>query len=264
MHTAHCAQSRNVQVATNAFLARLRRLGGLREADLEQVEAMCVTRQVGGHADLVKEGSPVNTLHVVLEGWACRYRTLTDGRRQFPALVLAGEVCDLEGLSLDRLDYGVATITPCTVAMVSHEAFRGLLDESQRFREVFRWLLAVDNAVASEWALCLGRRSALERIAHLICELRLRLAASHAGEDKSFIFPLTQEELADAVGLSVVHVNRTLQTLRSAGLIRLENRRLVILNGEALERLCDFKPNYLHLDGARIAAAVERRPAVVS
>ena len=126
---------------------------------------------------------------------------------------------------------------------------QALLDENLEIRRVFWWLTFVENAISNEWAVCLGRRSAQERMAHLICELAARLSAIGDVRDDSFVLPLTQEELANALGLSVVHVNRILQGLRHDGLVAQRGGRLKILERNALARLCDFRPSYLHLNG---------------
>ena len=243
---------------TNPLLARLRVLTSLSEDDLDGLGDACTATQVyPAHADLVPEGHGTDRLHVVLDGWACRYRVLDDGRRQFPALLLPGDICDIDGFLLRRVHFGVAALTPCTVATLAHARLREIMDRSPAIRDVFWWLTFVENAVSAEWTTGLGRRSATERLAHLLCELLVRLSAVQMTEDNSYTLPLTQEQIADVLGVSTVHVNRTLQELRALGLISLEGRRLTIHDWEGLKGLAGFSPDYLHVEGLRPPA----RPA---
>ena len=236
----------------NAFTEKLRRLAGLGEADVKALDTLCSpVKTFAAGRSVVAEGASVKHLHVVLDGWASRYRTLSDGRRQFPSLLLPGDVCDLDRLMIDRLHFGVMSLTPCSIAAMPLDKLRVLLEDSSALRNAFWWLTCVENSIANEWAVCLGRRSALERVAHLLCELKIRAEAVYASEADSYILPMTQEDLGDAVGLSVVHINRTLQTLRQRGLINLRDRRLTILDYKALVGLCDFSEAYLHMGGEK-------------
>ena len=237
---------------TNPLFARLRLLTSLSEGDLDILREACTaTQHYPARADLVPEGGGTDRLHVVLDGWACRYRTLDDGRRQFPALLVPGDLCDLDGFLLRRVHYGVAALTPCTVATLAHARLRAIMDESPAIRDVFWWLTFVENSVSVEWTTGLGRRSATERLAHLLCELLVRLGAVELTEDNGYALPLTQEELADALGITTVHVNRTLQELRALGLISLEGRRLAVHDWDGLKGLSGFSPDYLHVEGLR-------------
>jgi CRP-like cAMP-binding protein len=237
---------------TNPLIARLRHLTSLSDDDLDLLgEACTATQHYPARADRVPEGDGTDRLHVVLDGWACRYRMPGDGRRQFPALLVPGDICDLDGFLLRRVHYGIAALTPCTVATLAHARLRAIMDESPAIRDVFWWLTFVENSVSVEWTTGLGRRSATERLAHLLCELLVRLATVGLTEDNGYALPLTQEELADALGVSTVHVNRTLQELRALGLIRLEGRRLTVHDWEGLKDLSGFSPDYLHVERLR-------------
>ena len=234
----------------NPLIVRLRSLTTLPEADLREIEAACIqTQTVYAHRDIIRESERSDHIHVMLDGWGCRYKTLVDGERQLPALLLPGDICDMDRLLMNRVDYGLGALTNCTVALMTVEQVQSLIDRKPAVRDAFLWLTFVDNSVANEWAVCLGRRSALERLAHLFCELMLRLTTIGVARAEGYPLPMTQQELSDAMGLSVVHVNRICQSLRAERLINLEGRRLTILDWEGLARLGRFKPDYLHLGG---------------
>ena len=156
------------------------------------------------------------------------------------------------------MHFGVAALTPCTVATLPHARLREIMDRSPAIRDVFWWLTFVENAVSAEWTTGMARRSATERLEHLLCELLVRLEVVGLTEDNGYAFPLTQEEIGDALGASTVHVNRTLQELRARDLMSLEGRRLAVHDWEGLTALAGFSPDYLHIEGLRPAAAPAR------
>ena len=214
-------------------------------------DALSDVRRLDPSHTVVREGERADSLHLLLDGWACRYKLTKDGARQIPALLTPGDFCDLDALLFDRLDYGVTSLTPCTVAVLPRDEARRISAQHPGIAAAMWWLMAVENSILSEWTLCLGRRSALQHLAHLLCELLVRLAAAGRVEDNSYLLPLTQEQLADVLGLTAVHVNRTLQTLRNDGLISLEQGRLTILDWPAIKTLSDFRSGYLHPEGMR-------------
>jgi CRP-like cAMP-binding protein len=214
-------------------------------------DALSDVRRLDPSHTVVREGEGADSLHLLLDGWACRYKLTKDGARQIPALLTPGDFCDLDALLFDRLDYGVTSLTPCTVAVLPRDEARRISAQHPGIAAAMWWLMAVENSILSEWTLCLGRRSALQHLAHLLCELLVRLAAAGRVEDNSYLLPLTQEQLADVLGLTAVHVNRTLQTLRNDGLISLEQGRLTILDWPAIKTLSDFRSGYLHPKGMR-------------
>ena len=227
------------RLSASRFLAR--------EEQLALEDAASGVRKVGPNVDLVREGERADTVFIVSDGWACRYATTREGGRQFPALLVPGDAANLDTLLFDRIDYGVRTITPTTVVALPRDRALALATEHPGIARTFTWLGLVENAILSKWALSLGRRSALERLAHLLCELSVRLDAED-DEQSSFAFPLTQEQLADALGLTPVHVNRTMQQLRSDGMITTTNRTMTLPDVPALRRIGGFDPRYLHID----------------
>jgi CRP-like cAMP-binding protein len=162
------------------------------------------------------------------------------------ALLLPGDVGNLDSLMFDRLDYGVRTITEGKIVALPRDRALALATQHQGIARSFMWLGSVENATLSRWGLSLGRRSAVERLAHFLCELSVRLDAEHDGES-NFAFPLTQELIADALGLTSVHVNRTMRQLRIDGLIEIANRTLTIPNVAKLRQAGGFEPRYLHI-----------------
>lgn len=205
-------------------------------------------REIAARRDLIREGDQPRYVHLVLDGWACRYKTLPDGRRQIVAFFLPGEFCDLNIYILREMDHSVGAITKLRIADISREEMDALTGSHPRVTQALWWHELVAAAIQREWTLNLGQRSAFERIAHLMVELFLRLEVVGLTNGNSCDFPLTQNDIADATGLTAVHVNRTLQELRRAGLIVLQGRSLTIPDMPALKNVALFNANYLHLD----------------
>ena len=237
--------------AFHPLLEHLRSVTDLHEQDLQLLVEACGTpRTVSAHVDIVEEGSAPEHLHIILNGWASRCRTLPDGRRQFPGVLVPGDFCDLDALFMGSIQYGVRTLSACTVVTIPHSRMRATLDASPTLRAGFLQLLCLENALLIEAAVGLGRRSTLERMAHFFCELWTRLATIGQALDHCFPLPLTQEELGDTIGSSAVHINRTIQQLKRMGLIELGRDGVVIRDWAALRDLGGFEPDYL---GARTA-----------
>lgn len=231
----------------NVFTRKLEQFAPLGDEDrhlLEQITSR--TRRVEARIDLIREGDRPDDVHLILDGFACRYKLLEDGKRQIVAYLVPGDVCDLHVFILSEMDHSIATLAPCSVVDIPREAVLRLTERPALARALW-WSALVDEAVLRERVVDLGRRSAEERMAHLLCELLLRLRAVGLADGDAFDLPVTQGELADSLGLSTVHVNRVLQTLRGRGLIAFESRRLIVLNPGGLMAFGGFNPNYLHL-----------------
>ena len=205
-------------------------------------------RYVDARRDLINEGDKPRFVHLVLDGWACRYKQLPDGKRQIVALFVPGDFCDVNVFILKEMDHSIGAITRLKVAMINPDEMNALMAERPRITQALWWHELVSVATQREWTLNLGQRSAYERLAHLLIELYLRLSTVGLSRDGRCDFPLTQNDLADATGLTAVHVNRTLQELRKDGLIELERKQLHILDLPRLKTVAMFNPNYLHLD----------------
>jgi CRP-like cAMP-binding protein len=203
-------------------------------------------RELGPDEDIVREGDRPAESCLVLSGMACRYKITETGKRQIMSFHIAGEIPDLQSLHLHTMDHSLSTITPCRLAFIAHQTLHALFAQHPRLASVFWRETLIDAAVFREWVINVGRRDALTRLAHLLCELFLRHKAVGLATDHSFEFPLSQSELGDALGLSTVHVNRTLQELRAKTLIGEQRRRLTILDWDGLKRTGEFDPVYLH------------------
>jgi CRP-like cAMP-binding protein len=198
--------------------------------------------------DIAREGDRPRDVHMILAGWACRYKQLEDGRRQIVSFFLPGDICDLNIFILREMDHSIGTITSVTVADLSREFFDEISSGFPRIATAFWWESLVNAAIQREWTMSLGQRTAAERMSHLLCEIFLRLRLAGLTREENCDFPLTQSDLADATGLSKVHVNRTLQELRSAELIVLKGKSLTIPNLERLMNEGLFNANYLHMN----------------
>jgi CRP-like cAMP-binding protein len=205
-------------------------------------------RQFGPRIDIAREGDQPTDVHVLLSGWACRYKQFEDGRRQVVSFFLPGDMCDINVFILKEMDHSIATITSANVADLPREFFDEISASHPRIATALWWETLVSAAIQREWTMSLGQRTATERMAHLLCEIFLRLRLAGLTEGNSCEFPLIQSDLAEATGLSKVHVNRTLQELRSSGLVVLRGRTLMIPNLDHLMSAALFNSNYLHME----------------
>jgi CRP-like cAMP-binding protein len=215
-------------------------------------ELVVNVRRVGPRVDLISEGDEPEYVHLILEGFACRYKVLPDGQRQIMAFLVPGDFCDLNVFILDQMDHSIGTISACSVVDIPRRDIDNLTEHHARITRALWCCALVDEAVLREWLVNLGRRPAKQRIAHLFCELHARLSVvRRVSDENAFGFPFTQTEIADTLGLSDVHINRTLKELRARGLVTLKRRILTIVDVEGLQAYCGFTPNYLHLKNSR-------------
>lgn len=226
-----------------------RKLGGfvdLDAADLAALERVCGrARRFVGQTDLLQQGEVPDTVIAVLRGFVCRARHRPNGSCQILAYLLPGDVSDCDVTDLRPMDHVIATLSACLVARIPREVFAALLDRHPAIARALRIARSVDEAVAREWLVSVGRRSARERLAHLFCELSVRLGAVGLAGPDGYELPLTQVALSDTLALTSVHVNRTLREMRHDGLIELKGRRLVILDAERLRSVAEFDAAYL-------------------
>ena len=207
-------------------------------------------RQYAPGEDILKEGDHVPDCHVVLSGLASRYKLLPDGGRQIMAFLVPGDLCDAEIFILKEMDHSVVAMSPTTVALISGDQMRDLLSNKGNVAQALWWGTLTDLAVLREWVVNHGRRDAHEQIAHLLYEMLVRYRMVEKTTDETLEFPLTQADLADATGLTPMHVSRMLQKLREEKLITLKNKTLTILDPERLREIAGYNANYLHLDRA--------------
>ena len=204
--------------------------------------------------DIVREGDRPSRSCLILSGFACTYKVTGDGKRQIVSFDLPGDIPDLQSLHLKVLDNSVSTITSCSVGFIHHEALREICDRHPRIAAAFWRETLIDAAIFREWVLNVGRRETYTRMAHVFCELLVRLKAVGLTKDYSCDLPITQSEFADALGVTNVHVNRVVQQLRADGLIELSGDRLNILDWNRLKQVGEFDPTYLHLEDKQVAA----------
>ena len=238
----------------NPLIQKLEGFATLSDADRTTLARICVDlRRVPPGTDLVREGDAPEGVFLVMDGMAFRSKLRANGSRQIMAFLLPGDLCDLDVALLDAMDHTITTFSACSVVRLAPETVAELLENHPQIARALRKAQLVEEATLREWLVNIGRRSAPERIAHLFCELLVRLQAVGLAEQDSYVLPVTQIDLADTTGLTPVHVNRTLRELRSKGLIELTRRRLRILDLPQLRAMAEFRPNYLHL-GDRAAA----------
>ncbi|WP_342111663.1 Crp/Fnr family transcriptional regulator [Methylobacterium sp. SI9] len=229
------------------LISKLSHGADLTGVDHQRLAKLARTRLVGAHRNLIERGDRPQDVHLVLSGFACRYKVLRNGKRQIVALLVPGDFCDLHVAVLGAMDHSIATLSPCTVADLPRDTILDLTERHPRIAHALWWTTLVDEAILREWLVNMGQREADQQIAHLFCELLVRLQVAGVADANGYPFPLTQEDLAETLGLTSVHVNRTLQAMREAGLIVLQKRQLDIPDVERLKAFCDFDPDYLHL-----------------
>jgi len=201
---------------------------------------------------VVREGDPASQCWLVLSGFCVRLKYVGSGGRQIVSIHMKGDMVDLQNALLGRADHTVQTLTACTMARLPIQAVRRLTDTCPAIKDALWHDTLVDGSIHREWVANVGRRDASTRIAHLLCEFALKLEAVHLGEQMDYELPMTQDQLADATGLTPVHVNRVLQTLERDGLVeRATPKSVVIGDWKRLAAFGDFRPDYLHLDMAK-------------
>ena len=209
---------------------------------------------VGKLHALITEGDIVSHCWVLLSGYCVRYKIVGDGGRQILSIHMKGDLVDLQNALLGVADHGVQAITDCTLAKIPIEALRELGQSNPTVNNALWFDTLVDGSIHREWVANVGRRAGPQRVAHLLCEFALKLEAVSLGEHLVYELPMTQDQLADATGMTSVHVNRVLKALERRGLIqRLTAKSVVIGDWDRLAAAGDFHPAYLHLD------AVERQ-----
>jgi CRP-like cAMP-binding protein len=212
-------------------------------------EAAGAVRMYGSHEDLIREGEHAHGVAVIVSGFACRHKMLPDGRRQIIGYFLPGDMCDARVFILKKMDHTISTLTPTSVTVMSRESILEITAKYPRLTRAFWWNTLVEEAIGRQWLVSIGQRTALERIAHLFCEIYVRLQSVGLATAEGCELPVTQSELADTVALSTVHVNRTLKELRRVGLVSMSSKSLAIHDFAGLRALAMFDPGYLHLEG---------------
>ena len=224
-------------------LARLVALAPDEIAVLEDLQS--TTRIVRRNREIVTEGKKYDALFVLIDGISMRYRILHDGRRQIMNIALPGDFIGFPSNFFEEALYSVSALVESVVSPVPFAKLFGVFDSHPRLAAAIFWSFACETAMYAEHLIDVGRRSALERVAHFLLELLTRLKNIGLADERSFRMPLTQELIADALGLSVPHVNRTLRQLRDDELVSIEQNIVIVNNVEELAALADFKKSYL-------------------
>ena len=235
---------------TDQIIRKLRTRARLSDADCDAIHALpLVRRSYEAPAYVLREGEPARkSCSFIISGLSFRQKLTAEGARQIVSIHMAGDFLDLEHLFLNRADHSVQALTRMECAEIEREALQQL---ALRYPSIGRalWTDAlVDASIFREWVLNVGRRDARTRVAHLLCEFAMRMEAAGIAQHHGYELPMTQEQLGDAVGLTPVHVNRTLRALAADGLIRRERRHITFDNWEAIRAAADFSALYLHLD----------------
>jgi CRP-like cAMP-binding protein len=233
----------------NPLARKLSSFIDLAPEDVARLDALSRSvRRYGAGKNLIKEGDRPEVVFLLVDGWAFRYKVLPDGSRQILAYLIPGDLCDIHIFILKEMDHSIGLLSNAQVAAIPKQAMLDLIHEHPRIGEALFWSTLVDEGVLREWLVNLGQRDAFQRIAHLFCEMWLRMCQVELTEGGEFSLPLTQEQLGDTMGLTSVHVNRVLQRMRAEGLISLSSKNLVIHDIDRLKQIAQFDPNYLHLE----------------
>jgi CRP-like cAMP-binding protein len=231
------------------MVQKLRYWHELEEADKEAILSLPYrTRRIERHGYVIREREATTHSCLLLSGFAIRHKIVNDGGRQIVAIHMKGDVVDLQNSFLTVADHSVQMLTECEVAFIPRDEIKRLAFERPNIGMAMWFDTLVDGSVFREWIANVGRRDARTRVAHLLCEFSLRLKVAGLGEATDYELPMTQEQMADASGLTAVHVNRTIKGLEGDGLItRKSSRSVVIGDWKKLAEAGDFDSNYLHL-----------------
>lgn len=235
--------------ALEKFLGRLLLRSPLSQAERDTIPALGGRESfTAAHCDIVKPGQTIDFACLVVDGLAGRFDQLANGHRQITALHIPGDMCDLHSVAVPHTGWGIEAVTGTTVLKVPHDQLRELTIKYPAIAYAFWRDTIADASILAKWVSALGRRSAKLRMAHLICELGIRMEQAGLGARDCYALPATQAQLADVIGVTTVHVNRTFQSLRGEGLLHTEGMKIRVLDFQRLCALAEFDPRYLLLD----------------
>lgn len=235
------------QRSTAILVRKLESIATLSKAEMRAISDLPIRiRALEARQDIVRDGDRPSHCCLILDGWACRYKLLSEGRRQILSFHLPGDIPDLQSLHLHTMDHSLATMKQATVGFIPHENLRELVADFPGVAALLWRDTLVDAASYREWMTGIGRRQAFERIAHLFCELYLKLQAIGLAGELRCPLPITQTDLADALGLTSVHINRVLKEMRGQAMVAIRSGTLMIEAWDELLRVSEFDPAYLH------------------
>jgi CRP-like cAMP-binding protein len=239
----------DAEVGIGRLLRKLRARDVVTEQEEDLLRsAVDEVRTLPASKTIVRAGVTLSHCTLLIDGFVCRYRDLADGQRQIMELHVPGDFLDLHSFLLKQLEHNVGSLTPVSFALVPHDAVRTITERNPHLTRMLWFSTLLDAAIHREKILSVGRRSAASRIAHLLCELYVRLEIVGLTDGFVYKLPLTQTDLADATGLTSVHVNRMLKRLRDDGLLTFRGGEVVIHDWDGLRRVAEFDPAYLYLD----------------
>lgn len=230
------------------LIRKLELRSALAQADRDAIEALPLTvRKVSRATYILREGEPPSTCSALIDGFAVRQKVTSEGARQIVSLHLPGDALDFQGLFLDVADHNVQALTNAELAVVPRAAVTELMVRRPAVARAIQTDMMVEASISREWLTNVGRRQAQPRLAHLLCEFAVRLDAQGLGQDGSYELPMIQEQIGDALGLTSVHINRTLKAMEAEGLIRRTGRSIAFPSIDALRAVAGFSQLYLHL-----------------
>jgi CRP-like cAMP-binding protein len=241
---------RAIQAPHHSFLRKIESIAlfDLSVAEREALEALPIqASEFAAHQDVVVENERPDRSFIVLDGIAAAYKMTETGQRQVVAFYVPGDVPDFQSLHLEVLDFSICAATPLRVGFVGHDAIRNMFERHPRLTDTFWRVTLIEGSLSREWMLNNCRREAYSRLAHLFCEILVRMERVGLASNHSCKLALTQYELADALGVTQVHINRVLKEMRGSGLITLSNGHLAVHDWPALIEAAGFDPGYLHL-----------------
>lgn len=232
------------------LLKNLEQFARLDEADIRSLDALVAApKTMSAGRVLVHENSVLDQVYLIVQGMGCRYKLLPGGERQILGYLIPGDLCDIHFITLNKPDHSVALVSDSQVVKIPTQKLNALLASNPRIERALSLAALHDIAILREWLLNVGQRNALQKLSHFFCEMMLRLSRiGQVADDGSFELPINQMALADTTGLTPVHINRTLQRLRSDGLIRLNQRRLSIIDTDRLAAIAGFDDSYLQIN----------------
>ena len=219
----------------------------LSEEERQVIErSISSVRSIPARQQVMRRGDLVNTSAMLLEGFMCRYLDDREGYRQLVSIHVPGDFVDLHGFPMKRLDHDISTLGPCTVAFFEHRTIADILEQHPRLARWLWFSTLLDAAIHREWIFRMGRLGAEGRVAHFFCELNARLEMVELARDGRFAFPATQADVAEACGITSVHVNRVLRLMRERNLLLFRSGEVQIKNMVGLTALAEFDPAYLY------------------
>jgi CRP-like cAMP-binding protein len=240
-----------------SLVRKLEQFMPLCEAEKQILKAAPVrVRSVPAREDIASDSHRPTEVSLITEGFACRYKLLGDGRRQILAFLIPGDICDLRAFLLGPMDHGIAALNRCQLAVIPHRKLFDIIEKHPRIALALWANTMRESAIYRQWLTSIGRSSAYARIAHLLCEVWCRLEAVGLTHGGSYEMPVTQTDIGDAMGLSTVHVNRTLHQLRVDGLITLRSNVVGVLDWKRLQIVGEFDPSYLICKNAGLPGSI--------